>query len=289
MTAMSPRTPADRDLRALVELLADPDPDVRTRVIAHLTQAGDRAVTALEAARRTAPHADRIDSALAAIRRANALEALERFRSVEPDGPVERGALLVARVLNPRLEPADVRGTLDALAADAPDQVRHAAPADGLQALADYMYAVCGFDGARADYGNPTNSLLDRVLMRRSGLPITLAVVYLAVAARLGVPLEGVGLPAHFVLRRPDAGAHSYLDPFNRGRLLDEADCRALVRAHGFTLRREHLAAVSPQEIAARICRNLLAAYRSRRDVEREQLARAAHRCLRPTVRLPGE
>ena len=289
MTAMSSQTPPDRDLRALVELLADPDPDVRTRVIAHLTRAGDRAVAALESARQTAPHADRIENALAAVHRTKALEALERFRSVEPDGPVEMGAVLVARVLNPRLDPADVRRTLDALAADAPDQVWHAAPAAGLQALAAYMYEVCGFDGARADYGNPANSLLDRVLMRRSGLPITLAVIYLAVAARLGVPLEGVGLPAHFVLRRPDAGTHPYLDPFNRGRLLDEADCRALVRAHGFTLRREHLVAVSPQEIAARICRNLLAAYRSRRDAEREQLARAAHRRLRPAVRLPGE
>ena len=289
MTASQSPSPDNRDVRAMVDLLADADPKIRARVIDHLTRAGQRAIDALHSARPTALHAERIAEALAAIRRAHALGALEWFRSVEPDGPAETGALLVARVLNPGIDPDEVRRALDDLAAAVPDDVRSSDPTVGLQALAAYMCRQRGFDGARADYPNPANSLLDRVIVRRTGLPITLAVVYLAVAARVGMPLAGVGLPAHFVLRHPGATDRPYLDAFNGGRLLDEAACRNIVRAHGFTLTREHLAAVSPQEIAARICRNLVVAYRGQHDVEREQLAREAHRRLRPNLDLPGE
>ena len=289
MTASQSPSPDDRDVRAMVGLLADDDPEIRARVIDHLARAGDRAIDALESARSTAPHAERIAEALAAVRQANALGALEWFRSVEPDGPAETGALLVARVLNPGIDPDDVRRALDDLAAAVPDEVRSSDPTVGLRAVAAYMYQQRGFDGARADYPNPANSLLDCVIARRTGLPITLAVVYLAVAARVGMPLQGVGLPAHFVLRHPGATDRPYLDVFNRGRLLDEAACRDIVRAHGFTLRHEHLAAVSPQEIAARICRNLIVAYRGQHDIEREQLALEAHRRLLPNLDLPGE
>ena len=282
MTAGSSVTPDDRDLQAMVDLLADNDPGIRARVIAHLSQAGERAVVALEAAARSAPHPDRIAEALTAIERNAALVALDRFGSIEPDGPVETGALLVARVIDPGIEFGKVVRFLDTLAQAAPGPLRGDDPEHALLTLAAYMYSVWKFDGARSDYPNPANSLLDQVVTRRTGLPITLSVVYLAVARRVGMPLEGVGLPAHFVLRHPGAQDRRYLDPFNRARLLTEADCEEIVHTHGFPLRPEHLAPVSPQEIAARICRNLILAYRRQRDVEREEFAREAHRRLRP-------
>lgn len=266
----------------MVELLADDDPDIRVRVIAHLTQAGERAVAALESAAGTASHPDRIAEALTAIHRENALGALDWFRAMEPNGPAETGALLVARVIDPGIDTDEVLRFLDELADAAPGPVHDADPQQALRTLAVYMYSVWGFDGARTDYPNPANSLLDQVVKRRTGLPITLSVAYLAVANRVGMPLEGVGLPAHFVLRHPGARERSYLDPFNRARLLNEAECEEIVHTHGFTLRPEHLASVSPQEIAARICRNLILAYRRQQDSEREAWAREAHRRLRP-------
>lgn len=266
----------------MVELLADDDPDIRARVIAHLTRADERAVVALESAARTAVHTDRIAEALTAIHREKTLGALDRFRSMEPDGQAETGALLVARVIDPGIHTDQVLRFFDKLADAAPGPVRDADPQQALRTLAVYMYSVWGFDGARTDYPNPANSLLDQVVKRRTGLPITLSVAYLAVAHRVGMPLEGVGLPAHFVLRHPGAQQHPYLDPFNRARLLDQAECEEIVQTHGFRLRPEHLAAVSPQEIAARICRNLILAYRRQQDSDREELAREAHRRLRP-------
>lgn len=272
----------DEDVRAMVEMLADDDPGIRARVVAHLAQAGGRAVVALKAAQSTTAHPDRIEEALVAIHRENALASLDWFRSVEPAGAAETGALLVARVLDPSTDTDDVLRFLDKLADAAPGPLRGDGPEQALQTLADYMYRVWGFDGARTDYPNPANSLLDQVITRRTGLPITLCVVYLAVAQRVGMPLEGIGLPAHFVLRHPDGADRSYLDPFNRARLLSEGECGKIVQAHGFALRPEHLAAVSPQEIAARICRNLIMAYRRQHDSQREEFAREAHRRLRP-------
>ena len=282
MTVHEASPPDDRAVQAMVDMLADDDSAIRARVVAHLVQAGERAVVALTAARSTTSYPDRIEEALTAIHREHALRALDRFRSIEPDGAAETGALLVARALDPHIDTDDILRFLDKLADAAPDPMREADPAQALRTLAVYMYSVRGFDGARNDYPNPANSLLDQVVTRRTGLPITLGVVYLAVAQRVGIPLEGVGLPAHFVLRHPDVADRRYLDPFNRARLLNEDECAEIVKAHGFTMGPEHLAAVSPQEIAARICRNLILAYRRQRDVEREDLARDAHRRLRP-------
>lgn len=282
MTTGQARPLDDRAVQAMVDMLADDDPAIRARVVAHLAQAGERAVTALKAAQSRTSHPHRIDEALTAIHRENALAALDRFRAIEPAGAAESGALLVARVLDPSIDTDQVLRFLDKLADAAPGPLRGDDPVRALRTLAVYMYSVWGFDGARTDYPNPANSLLAQVVTRRTGLPITLAVVYLAVAQRVGMPLEGVGLPAHFVLRHPGVMDRPYLDPFNRARLLDENECREIVQAHGFTLGPEHLAAVSPQEIAARICRNLILAYRRQQDVEREDLARDAHRRLRP-------
>ncbi|MCY3958263.1 MAG: transglutaminase-like domain-containing protein [Chloroflexi bacterium] len=282
MTIGPAPVPDDRAVQAMVDMLADDDPAIRARVILHLAQAGQRAVTALMAAERTTAHPHRIAEVLAAIHREHALGALDRFRSLEPAGAAETGALLVAQVQHPHIDTHELLQFLDQLADAAPAPVRESDPERALRSLAVYLSSVCGFDGARTDYPNPANSLLDQVVKRRIGLPISLAVVYLAVARRVGMPLEGVGLPAHFVLRHPGAADPQYLDPFNRARLLYEDECGAIVRAHGVTLRRHHLAAVSPQEIAARICRNLILAYRRQQDHEREDLARDAHRRLRP-------
>lgn len=283
MTRGQAPPPDDRAVQAMVDMLADNDPAIRARVVTHLAQTGERAETALKAAEGATAHPNRIAEALVAIHRERALGALDRFRSIEPAGAAETGALLVAQVQHPHIDRDEVVRFFDELADAAPGPVREADPEQALRTLADYMYSVWEFDGARTDYPNPANSLLDQVVKRRTGLPITLAVVYLAVAQRVGMPLEGVGLPAHFVLRHPDATDRPYLDPFNRARLLNENQCREIVQTHGFTLAAEHLAAVSPQEIAARICRNLILAYRRRRDDEREELARDAHRRLRPS------
>ncbi|NJM42319.1 MAG: hypothetical protein HC853_17075 [Anaerolineae bacterium] len=107
--------------------------------------------------------------------------------------------------------------------------------------LAQFLFDTLGFSGNEQDYTDPRNSFLNDVIERRLGIPITLSVLFLEVARRVGVQAEGVGLPGHFIVRiqvgitDADNSFVLYLDPFHRGTLLSEEDCKARVQqvTHG--------------------------------------------------------
>ncbi len=136
-----------------------------------------------------------------------------------------------------------------------------------LDAVDDVLFEQSGFRGPTAtEYHDPRNSLLDCVLERRVGLPLSVAIVELEVAWRLGVPLHGVGLPGHFLVGGPDGRV---MDPADGGRRLTPDDCQALLRSvvdgpilfHASMLR-----PVSRREMLARLLRNLRAAHLAARD-----------------------
>jgi regulator of sirC expression with transglutaminase-like and TPR domain len=101
------------------------------------------------------------------------------------------------------------------------------APANIARAIAGYLFDEVGFRGNPSDYYDPDNSLLNRDLETRTGIPISLSLVFLEVARRLGLRCSGVGLPGHFIVGLDDSG--EYLDPFNAGATLSTGDCRNLV------------------------------------------------------------
>ena len=127
-----------------------------------------------------------------------------------------------------------------------------------------FLFEEEGFRGNTEDYYDPRNSFLNDVLDRRLGIPITLSVVYVAVAARAGLDAAGVGLPGHFVVRAERRGRHRLLDPFHGGTLLDRAACEALVarmRPGGGPLDPRWLAPVTTHQIFVRMLSNLKAVY----------------------------
>lgn len=134
---------------------------------------------------------------------------------------LDEGALLVAAHAYPGLDVDAELARLDELAATCP------ADFDGLRT---HLFGTLGFRGNAEDYGDPRNSYLNDVLDRRVGLPITLSVLVLEVGRRLGVPLVGIGLPGHFVVRH-EAVPRVLLDPFECGRLLTPEDCAERVEA----------------------------------------------------------
>jgi regulator of sirC expression with transglutaminase-like and TPR domain len=155
---------------------------------------------------------------------------------------LDEGALLIAEIGHPGLDHRPSIRQLDALAAEVwaslgpstrllrPRQLARRTSAQRvLEAINEALITRHGFHGAEEDYYHPRNSFLNEVLERREGLPITLSVIYLEVARRLGAPLEGVGLPAHFMARwpLPDVeGGSIYVDAFQRGELFDEPAMR---------------------------------------------------------------
>jgi regulator of sirC expression with transglutaminase-like and TPR domain len=184
--------------------------------------------------------------------------------------PLDQAALAIAEEEYPRLEAEEYLVRLDVLA----ERVRRRAPAPGrsattLHALRKVLFEEEGLKGNEADYGDPRNSFLNDVLERRVGIPISLSVVYMEVARRIGLPLLGVGFPGHFLCKYTSpTGTEIFLDAFNGGEMLSADECVARYRARtgGRDLDRRHLAAVAPRQILARMLHNLKRIYAERRD-----------------------
>jgi regulator of sirC expression with transglutaminase-like and TPR domain len=171
-----------------------------------------------------------------------------------PDAPLDRGAALVAAVVHPDIDPDVVVAELDALA----DGVR----ARDVPALAADLFATGGFRGDRDVYHDPRNSLLDEVLRRRVGIPLTLCLVAIEVGRRVGVGLVPVGMPGH-VLARDALDVDRFVDAFDGGRLLDRSGCRdlfAAVHGPGTTFDPRFLDPIPNHVVLVRMLNNLRAA-----------------------------
>jgi regulator of sirC expression with transglutaminase-like and TPR domain len=150
------------------------------------------------------------------------MDMAERFAALVAldvaDVPLDLAALCIAAAVRPDVDVDGALARLDDLAARCPERTF-----DGLRS---HLFEAEGFLGNAADYADPGNSFLDRVLERRLGIPITLSVVMLEVGRRIDVPIVGIGMPAHFLVRARDADV--YCDAFNGGTRLDVAGCAAL-------------------------------------------------------------
>ena len=125
------------------------------------------------------------------------------------------------------------------------------------------------FEGNRENYFDPRNSYLNEVIDRKTGIPISLSVLYWSLAERLGLPLEGVNLPAHFMLRLVDSEQHLFIDPFHSGELLDRQGCErrlSEVTRRPVELSEGQLAPCPVRTIVARMLRNLKAIYLGTHD-----------------------
>jgi regulator of sirC expression with transglutaminase-like and TPR domain len=174
-------------------------------------------------------------------------------------------ALLIAVEEYPRLDVAAYLDKLDRIADLARDRVGLAVDAsDYISAINATLFEDYGFRGNRDNYYDPRNSFLNEVIDRRLGIPITLSVVYIEVARRIGFAVEGVGMPGHFIVRQASAGEPIYIDPFNKGRVLGEMGCAELVAETSggrAVLLPEHLRPVARKQILLRMLSNLLSIY----------------------------
>jgi len=182
-----------------------------------------------------------------------------------------RAALVIAQTEYPNLEIDTYCGKVEDLAAKVKRLVPDTGdPAESIAALNRALFEEEGFRGNAEDYYDPRNSFLNDVLDRKLGIPITLAVVYMEVARRVGFPLVGVGMPGHFLLKHYDIEGHEILiDPFNRGSILTAKDCqRALDQIYDgqMPLQPEFLMAVSRRQVLVRMLNNLKSIYLSARN-----------------------
>ena len=155
----------------------------------------------------------------------------------DPEMSLTDAALEIARLEYPRLEAGATRDALSRLGERASARVGKlggAAPRERVRELNAVLYDEAGFEGDRLDYDDLRNSCLNAVVARRRGIPITLSLVYLDVAARVGLRAQGVSFPGHFLVRCEGEGQHDdlILDPFTGGVELSETDCRRILMNH---------------------------------------------------------
>jgi regulator of sirC expression with transglutaminase-like and TPR domain len=188
-------------------------------------------------------------------------DASERFAALvsasEDDLPLDEAALLIAAHAYPELDIATELAVLDTLAQ------RCVAPT--LDALLNHLFRREWFVGNRVDYADVRNSYLNEVLGRRLGIPITLSVLLMEVGKRLGLKIDGVGMPGHFLARCGDV----WIDAFDAGRPLDRQACFELFLRVGGTpaaFDPAFLEPVGPRSILARMLANLRVSYAQRGD-----------------------
>jgi regulator of sirC expression with transglutaminase-like and TPR domain len=200
----------------------------------------------------------------------------EQFMAIaeSPDEEIDlaRAAFLIAAAEYPELDIHRELNVLDSLAGGASHRMGATREAiHSVNILSEYLFDEVGFSGNSEDYYDPRNSYLNEVLSRRLGIPITLSLVCLEVGKRLGVPLVGVGMPGHFLLRHRDE-EDLFIDPFHRGILLSAEECAERLREihqDNIAWDASLLEPVNNRDYVARMLRNLKAIYLQRQDLDR--------------------
>ena len=201
--------------------------------------------------------------------------SLEYFSSLvasDEQFPLLEAAASLAMDEYPDLDVQQVPGLIDQLSARLRRRVHATADtAQRFERLNRFFYRDLGFSGNLNHYHDPENSYLDRVVERRRGIPITLSLVYMEVAERVGLRCDGVGFPGHFLVRCGEPSQNLYIDPFHGGsRVSREALLARLAGADlGGASPESFLAGVTRRQIVQRMLNNLHALFRERRDLER--------------------
>jgi regulator of sirC expression with transglutaminase-like and TPR domain len=194
----------------------------------------------------------------------------EAISHPDEDIDLAKAALLLATQQYPDLDTEHYLARLDEIAKAVEQRgVRLAIPIQIISSLNKVMFLDLGFRGNAENYYDPRNSYLNDVLERRLGIPITLSVVYMEVARRIGFKLHGVALPGHFIVKYCAGSAEVFIDPFNAGKIMDEQGCvDLLARMSGARVqcRPEYLVAATNKQILTRMLANLVKTYVDRSD-----------------------
>lgn len=211
----------------------------------------------------------------------------ERMLRGEPRPSRDRVALEIARDAHPELCVDAYVEHVDRLARRARERCRPGAPtAAALRQLNWLLFIEEGYSGNREDYYDPRNSHLNEVIDRKTGIPISLSILYWSLADRLGLGLSAANLPAHFMLRIDDADRPLFVDPFNGGEILDLDACeRRLSEVAGGAVRlsESQIAPCSFRAVVARMLRNLKAIHLGSGDFP------SAHQVQRRLAALVGD
>lgn len=266
-------------MQTLLRLLSDPNEQIAQTIQEELAKMGTAVLPILETAKTEHPAlAARLDQVIQDI---HFPQLLVTFRQGLQESSLdwEQGAFLIARLRQPTLERTHYQRILDQFAEEfhAKWNCESLSIHDAAQQLAVFLFKDKGFSGNQEQYYDPDNSFMHLVIDRRLGIPITLAALYVFVAARVGIPAVGIGMPGHFLVRIEGVSPSLYLDAFNKGSWLKEQDCRQFIAATGLEFQPHYVEPSSTPAILSRMLRNLLSIYE---DTNQETMRRRVEALL---------
>jgi regulator of sirC expression with transglutaminase-like and TPR domain len=185
----------------------------------------------------------------------------------QPDQQIDlvRAAIYIALEEYPYLDVEEYLNAIETMAAELQERLPSAPyPLKIIQTINHYLYEDLGFVGNTTNYYDPRNSFLNEVIDRRTGIPITLSLVYLAIAERIDFPMVGVGMPGHFLIRPDVEEMEIFVDAFHQGEILFPQDCQqrlSQVYQQPVELKPELLPTVSNRQFLARMLTNLKMIY----------------------------
>ena len=245
--------------KAFAQLLDDTAPAVRQSLVNYFSARGRESVELLQEFarqpdRRLALHA------ASYLRELNFPDPVGEFRAFiqSLNYELETGALLLSRTVNPHLDVGTCCSQLDAMAARCRELIAEPATArEKCRVLNRVIFHEQGLRGNAEHYTDPLNSFLDQVLIRRKGIPISLSIVYLLVAERIGLQLEPIALPGHFMVGCYEEAVPFFVDPFNAGLFMTAGEVYLLARKGSVQASIADLAPTPVREVLCRCCRNL--------------------------------
>lgn len=262
----------ENQIRALIRLLSDEDDRIVRTISCRLIDIGPSAVPLLQEAEIEQPEmADRIASVLDEIRGSKLEDELATLTVRASETMcLETGAFLIARYAYPTLDVARYRERLDRMANEVRARIGHRASGEeAVNALNRYLFSEQGFKGNTKNYYEVENSYLNCVMDRRVGIPISLSAVYLLIGQRLALPLFGIGMPGHFLVKYESDRYKVFIDCFNGGALLTEKNCARFLTEAGYGFDDKYLQKSPVRAILSRMIKNLLAIYSKSGDIGR--------------------
>jgi len=265
---------AESQRRALEALLDDPSPAVRQALLTQFAQHGRESAAFLQGLvgqpnRQLARHASWY------LRKLDFTDPVGEFRDFirSLNYELETGALLLSRTVNPDLDVGACCTQLEAMAVRCRELIAEpATPREKCRILNRVLFHEYGLRGNAENYTDPLNSYLDQVLTRRKGIPLSLSIVYLLVAERLGMHLEPVGLPGHFMVGCYEESVPFFVDSYNAGLFLTANEVFTLLQESNVSASVIDLAPTPVREVLCRCCRNLVNHYTAGHQPEQASL-----------------